>query len=455
MLGKKSFKGGIHPPERKAATSGSLIHRIADPKQVVIPINQHFGPPNKPTVAVGDQVRRGDIIADGEGTLNVPVHASIAGTVKKIEIRPLANNNLGLCIIIENDGSAEEVLMSALDIDSCTREQALMRIRSAGIIGMGGAGFPAHVKFNPPSDKKIDVLIANGCECEPYLTIDEATMIERASEIVRGMYIVLSILGIKRGYIGIEDNKTRAFKSLEQALLELPREIDIQLVFLKTKYPQGGEKMLIKALTGKEVPSGGLPLDVGCVVSNVGSLVAIAEAFDQGRPLVDRGLTVTGAACSTPGDKLVPVGTLLSDLIPDVLSIDNENLEKIIIGGPMMGTTIADANVPIQKNTSGAVFMTKNEATARAEGPCIRCGRCQLACPMGLSPVLMNKLLLTRDLEEAAAIGLLDCIECASCSFVCPAHIELVQRIRVGKQLLRNKRSADLALKATPHSKGN
>ncbi len=455
MAKKLSFKGGIHPPERKAATTGSLIHRIADPAQVVIPVNQHFGPPNKPTVAAGDRVRRGDIIADGEGALNVPVHASIAGTVKKIEMRTQSNNTLGLCIVIENDQTAEEAFMPPLDIETCSREEALARVRAAGIVGMGGAGFPAHVKFNPPPAKSIDLLIANGCECEPYLTIDESTMIENADAIVRGMYITMKILGIKKGVIGIEDNKERAYCFLEQAVLQVPRDYDISLAQLKTKYPQGGEKMLITAITGKEVPSGGFPMDVGCVVSNVGSLKAIAEAFDQGKPLVDRGLTVTGAACSTPGDKLVPIGTVLADLIPDVLDVNMEALRKIIIGGPMMGSCVPDTNIPVQKNTSGAVFMDAKEAGNDVEGPCIRCGRCQKACPCGLSPVLMNNALLVRELERAAEIGLMDCIECGSCSFVCPAHIELVQRFRVGKQLLRNKRSAVVSMAASPHNKGS
>ncbi|MCX7949560.1 MAG: electron transport complex subunit RsxC [Treponemataceae bacterium] len=448
----KTFKGGIHPPERKVATSGKVIQRIPSPAQVVIPINQHFGAPNKPLVQVGDTVKRGQKIADGAspGPMTVPVHASISGIVKKIEPRTQSNNTEGLCIVIEANGSQEEAFMPPLDGLACSKEEALQRIREAGLVGMGGAGFPVHVKLNPPPNKPISLVIANGAECEPYLTIDEATMIEEADKVVQGLLIVMNIVGVDRGVIALEDNKERALTSLQEAIARHGKGKNIQVQLLKTKYPQGGEKMLITAITGKEVPSGGLPMDVGCVVQNVGTLKAIAEAFYEGKPLIERGLTVTGGACKTPKDIIAPIGPLVSDIPSSEIELDEEHLAKVIFGGPMMGTAVPHLGIPIQKNTSGVVFMTREEFQRDndEEGPCIRCGRCIRACACRLSPVIMNIALKTGDLEAAARIGLLDCIECGACTYVCPAHIQLVQRFRVGKQLLRNKRAKEAALSA-------
>lgn len=448
----KTFKGGIHPPERKVATSGKVIQRIPSPAQVVIPINQHFGAPNKPLVQVGDTVKRGQKIADGAspGPMTVPVHASISGIVKKIEPRTQSNNTEGLCIVIEANGSQEEAFMPPLDGLACSKEEALQRIREAGLVGMGGAGFPVHVKLNPPPNKPISLVIANGAECEPYLTIDEATMIAEADKVVQGLLIVMNIVGVDRGVIALEDNKERALTSLQEAIARHGKGKNIQVQLLKTKYPQGGEKMLITAITGKEVPSGGLPMDVGCVVQNVGTLKAIAEAFYEGKPLIERGLTVTGGACKTPKDIIAPIGTLVSDIPSSEIELDEEHLAKVIFGGPMMGTAVPHLGIPIQKNTSGVVFMTREEFQRDndEEGPCIRCGRCIRACACRLSPVIMNIALKTGDLEAAARIGLLDCIECGACTYVCPAHIQLVQRFRVGKQLLRNKRAKEAALSA-------
>ncbi|AEJ18805.1 electron transport complex subunit RsxC [Gracilinema caldarium] len=442
----KTFKGGIHPPERKAATTGKVIERIAEPKQVVIPINQHFGAPNKALVQVGDTVKKGQKIADGAapGPMTVPVHASIAGVVKKIEPRTQSNNLDGPCVIIEANGTDERDFMPPLDAFSCTKEEALTRIREAGLVGMGGAGFPVHVKLNPPPNKPIDIVIANGAECEPYLTIDEATMIEFPHLVVEGLAIVMHIVGVKRGVIGLENNKERALGALEKAIAEHSHGLDISVQLLKTKYPQGGEKMLITAITGKEVPSGGLPMDVGVVVQNVGTLKAIAEAFIEGKPLIERGLTITGGACKTPKDIIAPIGTILSEIPDSEVEIDENRVVKTIFGGPMMGVAVPHMNIPVQKNTSGIVLMTAEEFARDTdeEGPCIRCGRCIRACACRLSPVIMNIALKTGELEQAAQIGLLDCIECGACTYVCPARIQLVQRFRVGKQLLRNKRAS-------------
>ncbi|MDR3123507.1 MAG: electron transport complex subunit RsxC [Treponema sp.] len=447
-----TFKRGLRfPSTRKEATEGKPVELAPLPKQVVIPINQHFGAPNKCLVAVGDHVKRGQKIADAAapGPMTVPVHASISGTVKKIEPRTQSNNSEGICVLIEADDSGEEEFLAPLDPFSCTKEDALARIREAGIIGMGGAGFPTHVKLNP--SKPIDLIIANGAECEPYLTTDEAALTEKPGMLVLGLSIVMKITGVKKAVIGIEDNKTALIPLLEREIGQNEQAAsvgDISIGLCKTRYPQGGEKMLITALTGREVPSGGLPMDAGCIVQNVGTLVAIAEAFKLGKPLVDRDLTVSGGACSSPKNIRTPIGSLLPDMPETFITIHYDKLRKILFGGPMMGNAVPNLNIPIQKNTSGIVLMTAGETVAELEGPCIRCGRCLRNCPMKLSPVIMNTALDAGDLDESVAAGLMDCIECGSCTFMCPARIKLVQRFRVGKGRLRARQQAQQAAAA-------
>jgi len=428
---------------RKHATEGKAVELVPLPAQVVIPINQHFGAPNKVLVNVGDRVRRGQRIAEGmaPGPMTAPVHTSISGVIKKIEPRSQSNNTEGLCVIIEADSSVDEgdMFMSPLDPFTCSKEEALQRIRDAGIIGMGGAGFPTHVKLSPPPNKPIDIIIADAAECEPYLTTDEAVLTEKPHLLIKGVAIVMKITGVNRAIIGIEDNKTSLVPMLEQEIRLGNYPGDIQVGLCKTLYPQGGEKMLITALTGREVPSGGLPMDVGCIVSNAGTLVAIAEAFTLGKPLIDRDLTVSGGACKIPKNIRAPIGTILSELPKEFMDIDFSRLRKILYGGPMMGNAVPSLDVPIQKNTSGIILMTAEELIADEEGACIRCGRCIRNCAVRLSPVVMNNALEADDLDEAVNTGLLDCIECGSCSYMCPAKIKLTQRFRVGKQRLRNR----------------
>jgi electron transport complex protein RnfC len=449
----KTFKRGLLLPTRKHATEGTPVELAPLPKQVVIPINQHFGAPNKSLVVPGDRVKRGQKIADaaGPGPMTVPVHASISGVVKKIEPRTQSNNTEGLCIIIEADtaggNEAGTEIMPPLDMATCTREEVLARIREAGIVGMGGAGFPAHVKLSPPPGKKIDLIIADGAECEPYLTPDEAVITEQPPLLVKGLAIVMKITGVNRAIIGMEDNKAALIPLLEQEVRLGGYPGDISVGLCKTRYPQGGEKLLITALTGREVPAGGLPMDAGCIVQNVGTLVAIAEAVTLGKPLIDRDLTVAGGACKLPKNIRAPIGTLLADLPPEFMAIDQDNLRKILFGGPMMGTAVPTTAIPIQKNTSGIILMTAEETYADLEGPCIRCGRCIRNCSCRLSPVIMNLALEAGDLDEAVWAGLADCIECGSCSYVCPARIKLVQRFRVGKQRLRAHQALQQAQK--------
>jgi electron transport complex protein RnfC len=325
---------------------------------------------------------------------------------------------------------------------TCTREEALTRIREAGIIGMGGAGFPAHVKLSPPPGKPIDLIIANGAECEPYLTTDEAVIVGKPHLLVKGISIIMHITGVQRAIIGMEDNKKKLIPLIEQELRLADMADKVSFGLCKTRYPQGGEKMLITALTGREVPSGGLPMDVGCIVQNIGSLIAIAEAFTLGKPLIDRDLTVSGGACKTPKNIRAPIGASLCDMPSEFMTVDHARLARIVYGGPMMGNSVASLETPIQKNTSGIILMTKEETSDEEEGACIRCCRCVRYCSCRLTPVLMNLRLDQDNLDGAVKVGLMDCVECGACSYICPARIKLVQRFRVGKQRLRMRQQA-------------
>jgi electron transport complex protein RnfC len=446
----KTFRGGTHPPDKKEAAKDVPVEYFPSPKQVVIHLNQHTGAPNQPLVKVGDTVARGQKIASSDGKLMIPHHASICGVVKKIEPRAQSNLQDGVAIVIEADGRADTAYLPPLDPFSCTKQDALTRVKEAGIVGMGGAGFPTWMKLSPPPSKPIDIVIANGAECEPYLTIDYRTLLEAPAALVYGMAVSLQILGVRKGVFAIEENKTDVVPVLEKAIADFEagagagKGFSLSVQLLKTKYPQGGEKMLIEAITGRQVPSGGLPMDVAAVVQNLGTLKAISEAFLEGKPLIDRGFTATGGACRNPRNICVPIGTLVSELIPDVIDVRSD-VARVLFGGPMMGTSVATLDTPVQKNTSGVVFLTTKEARFFEEGTCIRCGRCMRACSCRLSPALLSEAILAEDYGEAEAIGLLDCIECGTCSYVCPARIQLVQRFRVGKLRLRAIKAAEQA----------
>lgn len=455
-MGIKSFKGGVHPPERKAVLSSAEVIAVKPSNNTVwIPVTQG-GAANTPLVSVGDLVARGQKIAETDKFMSAPVHSSVSGKVKKIEPHLVTGNTENLCFLIEIDEENREEFMPQLDPFTCTKEEALKRIRDAGITGMGGASFPTHVKLNPPPNAKIDYVIANGAECEPYLCTDAAAMFNDADGIIDGLAITMRIVGAKQGIIAIEDNKKDLVPILEKAIAKVKSNpiaagaYDISVQLCKTKYPQGGEKTLTDAVVGREIPSGGLPFQIGCVIQNVGTLKAISEAFRLGKPLIDRALTIGGGACEKPLNVIAPIGTCVGDLIPSVVTL-KPGVVKIISGGPMMGFAMKNADFPIQKNTSGVLFLTKEEVSLDEESPCIGCGKCIDVCSCRLSPVLIIRALNSGNTEEAIRCGLLDCVECGTCAYTCPAGIKLVQRFKVGKQVAREekqKQEAKAAAKA-------
>lgn len=446
-MNSSTFKGGIHPPENKHLSSAYAIEEVMpSTKTVVIPVTQG-GAPNVPCVSVGNSVAKGQVIADGTGAFSVPVHASIAGIVKKIEPRLVTGNTEALCIVIEDDGTERTSFLPPLDPFSCEKKEAIERIRQCGIVGMGGAAFPVHIKLNVPADKVIDCVIANAAECEPYLTIDERSLLEETDRIIDGLAVSMHLAGAKRAVIAVEDNKSYTVEHIQKAI-DKSGKYDISVKIVKTKYPQGGEKMLVKAVLGREIPSKKLPADAGCVIQNVGTLVAMSDAFRLGKPLVERTLTISGSCCERAKNLRVPVGTLIGDLIPEIITL-KPGVKKIISGGPMMGFSMMNAMFPVQKNTSGVLFLSEKEVSLLAETPCIGCGNCINVCPCGLTPVMMLRSIKADDLDAALKYGLMDCIECGSCSYVCPAKVRLVQYFRLGKMNYRavmEKRKAQAAV---------
>ncbi|MBR1639662.1 MAG: electron transport complex subunit RsxC [Treponema sp.] len=452
----KTFRGGIHPKEYKElANKSPLTPAFPASKTVTIPVTMG-GAPNQPLVKAGDEVSRGQIIASGNGFMNCPVHSSVSGKVKKIQNCLVTGGSEVPCIIIEADDAGRESLLPVLDPFNCTKDEALARVKEAGIVGMGGASFPAHVKLNPPADKIIDYVLVNAAECEPYLTCDERTLLESSEKVIDGLSIVLHIInggkggsGNARGIIVLEDNKAYLLPVLEKEITQGGFEDKISICLVKTKYPQGAEKFIVSAATGREIPSAKLPADAGCVISNVGTVCAISDAFRLGLPLIERSLTISGGAVEKPVNLRVPVGTLVSDLIPEAFTLKAEGTEgeavKIISGGPMMGFAMPSCNFPVAKGTSGITFLTKKETSLIEEGQCISCGNCVARCAMRLSPVLIIRELKAGNLNKAKSFGLMDCIECGCCAFVCPAHVNLIQRIRLGKGLVREQMAAEKA----------
>lgn len=446
----KTFpRQGVHPAESKLS-AGSPIEDVPLPATVVLPLSQHIGAPAKPVVKARAVVQRGQLIAEPVGFVSVGVHASVSGTVKKI-LDVMHPNGVSLpAIQIETDPDADEQwcpdLPAPLDLDldapafdGATRKAVVERVRSSGVVGMGGAGFPTHVKLSPPPGVEIDTLLLNGAECEPFLTADHRLMVERAEAVIEGLRILLGLFPGAEGAVGVEANKPDAHEALRRAAEGVPR---VRVEMLKAKYPQGGEKQLIWALTGREVPSGKLPMAVGCVVQNVATVAAVRDAVLRGRPLTERVVTVTGDAVAEPRNLRVRLGTAYSHLVEACGGVRGE-LRKLVSGGPMMGRAQVSLDQPVIKGTSGLLLLSPKAAAPLTEGPCIRCGACLQACPAVLNPTLLADLVSAERWDDLEGAGLMDCIECGSCSYICPAARHLVHRIRLGKSHLR--RSAQRA----------
>lgn len=428
----KSFRGGVHPNDRKSYTSGKAIEVLPVPNKVTIPVRQHIGAPCSPIVKKGDEVKKGQVIAKTDAFVSANIHASISGKV--VDIGDYNHPVFGKCqaIVIENDGKdewVEGIPVERNDWEKLDKKELLNIIKEAGIVGMGGATFPTHVKLSPPPDKKVDTFILNAAECEPYLTADHRMMLEQSERIVNGVKITMKVLGIDKGYVGIEQNKPDAIDAMTKAF----EGTGVQVVGLPTKYPQGAEKMLIRVLVEKEVPSGGLPADVGVVVQNVGTVAAISDAVLKGIPLIERVTTVSGGAIKEPKNLLVRVGTLFSDAI-EYCGGFSETPEKLLSGGPMMGMAQSHIDLPIIKGVSGILALSKKDVNSGRESACIHCGRCVEVCPMHLVPSKLS-ILGERGLYEQAKeeANLLDCVECGSCVYVCPAKRNIVQYIKYCK----------------------
>ena len=440
-----TFKGGVHPPEYKELTCHKPVEVFPVPERIFVPLSQHTGAPAKPVVNKGDEVKRGQLIAEPSAFISAGIHSPVAGVVKGIADYPHPFGNLQPAVEIEP--KEEQELDSGLEpiknFENAEPEVLKERVKQTGIVGMGGATFPTYVKLSPPPDKKIDSVIINGAECEPYITADHRLMLEAPEKIIGGLKIIMRILGVKRAYLGIEANKPDAIVKLEKLIEEVP---GAEVVVLKTKYPQGAEKQLIKAILNREVPSGGLPMDVGALVQNVGTTCAIYEAVVLGKPLIERIVTVTGSGISEPKNLYVPIGTPIQNLI-EFCGGFAKRPGKVILGGPMMGLAQSDLKVPVIKGTNAVLVLGDDELDLTPAGPCIRCGRCARACPMGLVPSLIGSFVRRDRIEEAGELNVMDCMECGSCAYVCPAHIPLVQLFRYAKSEIVKKRKKEQAKK--------
>lgn len=437
--------GGIHPPENKLSANKYIeVLPLAD--QMVIPLGQNLGAPSKALVKRGDKVKAGQLIGKGEAFISANLHSPVSGTVAKLDNVVDASGFRRPAIIVNVEGDewlddidTSDELRTSLDF---TPEEIIQKVKDAGIVGMGGATFPTHVKLMVPQGKKAEFLIINGVECEPYLTADHRLMLEKGDEIMVGIQLLMKALKVEKAIIGIENNKTDAIAHMTQ-LAKSYSGISVQA--LQVKYPQGGEKQLIKALTNREVPSAKLPIEVGCVVQNVGTAFAVYEAVEKNKPLVERVITVTGKAVRKPSNFKVRIGTPIKHLIHAAEGMP-ENTGKIIGGGPMMGKALFSEDVPVVKGSSGILLMPEEESHRPVESPCIRCSKCTQVCPMGLEPYLLSRYARIGRFEKVEVERVMDCIECGSCQYTCPANIPLLDYLRLGKNKVgamiraRNKR---------------
>ena len=430
---KRLFFGGIHPKYNKEMSTTVTTFQTITPTQVVIPLSQHIGAPCTPLVQVGDRVLRGQKIGDGEG-LCVPVHASVSGTVTAIESRPHPNGRMVDAIVIENDFQDETIdaVTNDVPLDELEPDAILHAVREAGIVGMGGAAFPGNIKALSAMGH-VNTLIANACECEPYITADDSLLRTNPEQVLEGMMLLRRVLEPERVVLAVEDNKAEAIAKLQ---LILPNYPGIEMVVLPTRYPQGAEKQLIQSVTGREVKPGSLPVSVGCAVFNVSTFAAIYRAVRLGVPLTQRIVTISGEAIAAPQNFIVRIGTPFHDLIEKAGGL-NDKTERVISGGPMMGVAQSDLSVPVVKATNSILCLLKDKNGAAENPVCLRCGKCVSVCPMRLQPLYMYRFVNAERIDQLERLHIMDCMECGSCAFTCPGKLPLVEQFRKGKKLLK------------------
>lgn len=439
FMKERTFKRGVHPYDGKELSKDSPIQTITASEEMVFPLLQSIGAPSKAVVAVGDRVLKGQLIAEANGFISAPVFSSVSGTVKSIEKRHITNGTLVDSVIIENDNEYEVVedFGKERELDDLTDSDISEIIKNSGVVGLGGAGFPTSVKLSPKNPQNIDTIIINGAECEPYLTSDYRLMLERNDEIIKGIYAILRLFPNAKAAIGIENNKPDAIKLFED---KLRFEAKINVYPLKTKYPQGGERQLIYAITGRKINSKMLPADKGCIVVNTASCYAIYEAVYKSMPLIHRVMTITGEGVNVPCNLDVPLGISHKDVLKQAGGAKSE-VKKFISGGPMMGIAMSTLDVPVVKTSASILAYVVDDIAAISQSSCIHCGKCLNACPQRLVPQMMAKAVRSEDFERFASLGALECIECGCCAFVCPAKIPLTQMFRLGKVKVREARN--------------
>ena len=436
-MGKLTFKGGIHPYEGKELSKNSPIEKYLPKGEMVYPLSQHIGAPSVPCVNKGDRVLAGQKIAEANGFVSVPLHASVSGIVKGFEKRLTATGNMADSIIIENDQQYEETEFQTAELSALSKEEIIARIREGGVVGMGGAGFPTHVKLSPKEPDKIEYVLVNGAECEPYLTSDYRRMLEQPDWIIGGLKCILKLFDHAKGYICIEDNKPDCIEKLTELVKDEPR---IEVAPLKTKYPQGAERCLIAAVSGREINSSMLPADAGCVVDNIDTVCAVYRAVMKGEPVMDRIVTVTGDAVAEPGNFKVRLGTSFAELLEEAGGLKTP-AKKIISGGPMMGFAMFDYHVPVVKTSSALLCMSEDEVSENEPTACINCGRCVSACPARLVPSRLATYSEHGREDLFVKYNGMECVECGCCSFACPAKRPLTQSMRsMRKMVLANRR---------------
>lgn len=438
----KTFVHGIHPPENKDETNKNAIRQFPFAPVMIVPLSQHTGKPAKPIVTEGQEVTRGQKIADPDGFVSVAMHAPVSGTIKKIGWAPSANGKMTWSLFLEPFPSSSQEINEGTqcDVDSASSDEIINAIQDAGIVGLGGAAFPTHVKLKIPEEKSVDTVVINGVECEPFLTTDHRVMLEQIDDIFTGIRYLLKLTGAEKAIIGIESNKLDAADRLREFI---PNDMPVSVEVVKVKYPQGAEKMLITALLNREVPSGGLPIDVNVICVNVATTAEIGRLLPHGRGIQERVITITGPGVEKKGNYLIPIGTPLRYALEQVGM--KENISRVFLGGPMMGQAISSLDIPITKGTSGVVVFTENESqiTEQRIYPCIGCAYCVNACPIMLNPSRLGKLAKAKEYDVMAeSYHLMDCFECGACSYVCPSHIPLVQYFRIAKGILREKEAA-------------